>query len=45
MVGCITKNKHQHEMYWQEIALRAQSVLTILDVMVNIFGVTYMIIY
>ena len=33
-----SKNKHQKDMCWKEIGLRAQKLLTILDAIVNISG-------
>ena len=39
--GCEAKNGHQNDMCWKEIELRAQHLLTILDIIVNIIRWNY----
>ena len=42
MERCETKNRHQKDIYIEEIGLRAQNVLFIVGSTVNMIGGTYM---
>ena len=43
-VGCGSKNGHERDMCWEEIRPRVQSLLIILDAIINLIWGTYVII-
>lgn len=45
MAGCESKNEHSKDTCWKEVGLPAPSLFNVLDVIIDIIGKTYMIIF